>query len=123
MQSSALRTRSSLLEALELFRQLHAGVSLGQMIAFLYVAENEGLTLADLAEITGFYLATASRTIRSFAEPDADGALGPALGLIEVRHTGRGKAVFLTAAGANWRAHLNRLISAAVPIRSPEIGA
>ena len=48
-------------------------ITLGNMIAFLYACENEGLTILDLSQVSGFYLATASRTIRAFSEPDADG--------------------------------------------------
>lgn len=86
------------------------------MIALLYVFENEGLTLLDLAEVCGFYLATASRGIRAFAGPDEPGAKPPALGLVELRASPRGKTVHLTPAGRAFRAELQAIIAEASPI-------
>ena len=98
MRIAVVRQRNAILETLELFRDLHPGITLGNMIAFMYTCENEGLTILDLAQVSGFYLATASRTIRAFSSPDADGAMSPALGLIEVTQTPRGKTIHLTDA-------------------------
>jgi hypothetical protein len=111
-----VRARNSVLEALEYFRDMHPGISIGNMIAFLYACENEGLTILDLAHVSGFYLATASRAIRAFSEPDAEGAMPPALGLIELTSSPRGKVIQLTAAGRRVRAHLDSIIADAAPI-------
>jgi len=95
-----VRQRNAILETLELFRDLHPGITLGNMIAFMYTCENEGLTILDLAQVSGFYLATASRTIRAFSCPDADGAMSPLSGctsdwanpgLVERRRHGRAR--------------------------------
>ena len=111
-----MRRRDALLEGLELFRDLHPGVTLGNMIAFLYVCENEGLTILDLSQVSGFYLATASRTIRAFSEPGAEGAMPPALGLVTLTQTDFGKAIRLTAAGRRFRDQLEQVIAGAAPI-------
>ena len=112
-----MRQRNAILETLEMFRDLHPGITMGNMIAFMYTCENEGLTILDLAQVSGFYLATASRTIRAFSEPDADGAMSPALGLIEDTQTPRGKTIHLTAAGRKLRAQLEAIIAEAAPIQ------
>jgi DNA-binding MarR family transcriptional regulator len=119
MRSAAVRQRNALLEGLELFRDIYPGITIGNMIAFLYTCENEGLTILDLAQVTGFYLATASRTIRAFLEPDADGVLSPELGLIEIVQSPRGKTLHLTEAGRRLRAELQGIIAEAVPITTP----
>jgi DNA-binding MarR family transcriptional regulator len=119
MRIAVVRQRNSILETLELFRDLHPGITLGNMIAFMYTCENEGLTILDLAQVSGFYLATASRTIRAFSAPDAEGAMSPALGLIEVTQTPRGKTIHLTEAGRKLRAQIEEIIAEAAPIQSP----
>jgi hypothetical protein len=96
------------------------GISLGQMIALLYAFENEGLTLVDLALLSGFYLATASRGIRAFCAPGAAGALPPALGLVELRPSPRGKTIHITASGRCLRDELQAIIGEATPICGPD---
>jgi hypothetical protein len=118
MRSAVVRHRNALLEALELFRDIYPGVTIGNMIAFLYVCENEGLTILDLAQVTGFYLATASRTIRAFLEPKAEGVLSPELGLIRIAPSPRGKAIHLTDAGRRLCMELQAIIAEARPITS-----
>jgi DNA-binding MarR family transcriptional regulator len=119
MQSAAVRQRNALLESLELFRDIYPGITIGNMIAFLYTCENEGLTILDLAQVTGFYLATASRTIRAFLEPGAEGVLSPELGLVEIVQSPRGKALHLTEAGRRFRDELQAIIADAAPITVP----
>jgi hypothetical protein len=111
-----VRRRDALLEGLELFRDLYPGITLGNMIAFLYVCENEGLTILDLSQVSGFYLATASRTIRAFSEPGAVGAMPPALGLVRLAQTDYGKSIRLTDAGRRFRDQLEQVIAGATPI-------
>ena len=117
MRTAVVRQRNAILEALEMFRDLHPGMTLGNMIAFMYTCENEGLTILDLAQVSGFYLATASRTIRAFSAPEADGAMSPALGLIEITQTPRGKTIHLTDAGRKLRAQLEDIIAESAPIQ------
>ena len=111
-----MRRRDALLEGLELFRDLYPAITLGNMIAFLYVCENEGLTILDLAQVSGFYLATASRTIRAFSEPGAEGAMPPSLGLVALTQTDHGKSIRLTDAGRRFRDQLEQVIYASAPI-------
>ena len=118
-----MRRRNALLEALEVFRDIYPGVTIGNMIAFLYVCENEGLTILDLAQVTGFYLATASRTARAFLEPGAEGALSPELGLIEIVPSPRGKTIHLTETGRRFRAELQAIIAEAAPITASAVQA
>jgi len=113
-----VRSRNAILEALEVFRELHSGITLTNMMTFLYVCENEGLTLLDLASVSDLYLATASRTIRAFLAPDAEAALYPALNLVRIVPTPRGKTVCLSDAGRAFRDLLDEIISAAHPIRT-----
>ena len=89
---------------------------MGHMIALLYAFENEGLTLLDLSLVSGFYLATASRSIRAFCEAETDAAWPPALGLIELRHSPRGKTIYLSEAGRRFRELLEEIIADASPI-------
>jgi DNA-binding MarR family transcriptional regulator len=119
MRSAAVRQRNAILETLELFRDIYPGISIGHMIALLYTCENEGLTILDLSQVTGFYVATASRAIRAFLESGAEGVLPPGLGLIEIRPSPRGKALYLTEAGRRLRDDLEAIIGEASPITGP----
>jgi hypothetical protein len=114
-----VRRRNALLEGLELFRDLYPAITLGNMIAFLYTCENEGLTILDLSQVSGFYLATASRTIRAFSEPEAEGAMPPGLGLVQLTQTEHGKTIRLTEAGRRFRDQLEQVIAGAAPILEP----
>lgn len=116
MASIRVRRRNALLEALELFSDLHPGISLGTMITFLYACENEGATILDLSLFTGFHVPTASRNIRTFCRPDVEGAMSPALGLVEVTKTAYGKAIHLNEAGLRFRRQLDAVIAEARPI-------
>ena len=123
MRIALVRYRNSILEALEIFRDLFPGFSMGHMISFLYACENEGLTLLDLSQVSGFYLATASRSIRAFCDPNAEGATAPALGLIELRPSRQGKKIYLTDAGQKFRAQLEAIIASASAISPSSLAA
>lgn len=60
-----MRTRNALLQALHLLKTLDAGISVNEVIAFLYAAENEGLTVQDMARVSGLTQSTASRSLRA----------------------------------------------------------
>lgn len=110
------RRRNAVLEALELFRSEATGTRLSTVIAFLYLCENDGFCVSELAAASGMTLATASRAARSLIAPDAPGALAPALGLAEIRREGKVHALHLTPAGEALRARLNQAIVQATPI-------
>lgn len=119
--SVARRRRNSCLQALEDVRSVSSAISLRDIVAFLYVAENEGINLKELAQIGGFTDSTASRTARSMAAPGSRDALPPFLGLLELRPNPadqRGRVLHLTAEGRALRDRLDGTIIAAIPIAS-----
>jgi len=99
-----------------MFRSQDAGARISVVLAFLYLCENEGLCISELAAVADLTMATASRAARSLLAPGAKGALAPALGLAELRPQGKTHALFLTKQGHALRAGLDRTIAAAVLI-------
>src|SRR5215217_4375573 len=83
-----VRRRSTILAAIEAFRRLDRGISLTNVLVFLYVAENEGLSVSELALASQLTSSTASRSVRSLGRRGARGALPPYLGLVELCATG-----------------------------------
>ena len=110
------RRRNALLEALEFFRSEDPNTRLSTVLAFLYLCENEGFCISELAAAAGMTLATASRAARSLAAPDAPGALPPALGLAELRPQGKVRALHLSPAGRVLRDRLDETIVRATTI-------
>lgn len=114
-----LRRRNSVLECLERCRRLSRPMSLSHLLAFLYIAENQGLNVTELADICRTTTATASRTARAMLEEGAMDALPPFFGLVEARPNPRdskGRVLFLTPAGERLRQEIDELIDDAVPI-------
>jgi hypothetical protein len=111
------RRRNALLEALEFFRCADPNIRLSTVLAFLYLCENEGFCVSELAAAAGMTLATASRAARSLAASDAPGALPPALGLAELRAEGKVRALYLSAAGRALRDRLDETIVRATTIQ------
>ncbi len=114
------RRRNSCLQALEEIRTLSQAATLKDVVAFLYVCENEGINLRELAQVCGFTDSTASRTARSLAPHGAAGALTPALGLIELRtdpRDDRSRTLHLTDLGRGLRDRIDRLIAEARPVQ------
>lgn len=108
-----MRRRNTILAGLELFRSRTPDLWVNNILTFLYVCENEGLNIKELAQISRLSEATASRSIRSFAAPDSPSALKPALGLVELVENpedGRGRLIFLTEAGRQLARELDVLI-------------
>jgi hypothetical protein len=113
-----VRRRNAVLEALEAFRRLEPTVNLTQVVAFCYVAENEGLSISELAYLLGATRATGSRTAHSLLPRDGDAALAPYLGLVTIT-AARGavsKSVELTALGRQLRSQIDALIAEGVQI-------
>jgi DNA-binding MarR family transcriptional regulator len=111
---------------LEEVRGLSPAATLKDVVAFLYVCENEGINLRELAQVCGFTDSTASRTAASLAAAGALGALPPALGLIELRRDSRddrSRTLHLTDAGRRLLDRVERLIAEAHPVRAPVGGA
>lgn len=114
------RRRNALLEALELFRTEDPSPRLSTVVAFLYLCENEGFCISELAAASGMTLATASRAARSLIAPGAPGALAPSLGLAELRRHGKVRALHLSAAGRHLRDKLDETIVQATTIAQPQ---
>src|ERR1700761_7005863 len=96
------RRRNSVLESLEILRRNYPEIGLTGILVLLYVAENPGISIAEVAEVSGLTDATASRTVRALVAEDAEGALAPALGLLEAArnpHDARGRALTLSERG------------------------
>jgi DNA-binding MarR family transcriptional regulator len=114
------RRRNSILGALETLRTVDPGITLNNLLVFLYVAENEGLNVSELAIVCGLNKPTASRAARAMASRGEAGALPPYLGLVRLGREGPAKnsrTLRLTAAGEVLCARLEQLIVDAVPIR------
>jgi DNA-binding MarR family transcriptional regulator len=114
-----MRRRDSILAALELFRKLTPDLWINNVLTFLYVCENEGLNIKELAQLARLSEPTASRSIRSFATPETPGAMKPCLGLVELVENpedGRGRLIYLTAAGRALALEIEAVISEARPI-------
>ncbi len=120
MRTSALpRRRDSVLEALEILRGAEPAISLTHTLAFLYICENEGLNISELAVICRTTIATASRTARALTAKSAPDSLKPGAGWVESRTNptdSKGRVLFLTEAGRQLRARIDIVIRARQPI-------
>jgi DNA-binding MarR family transcriptional regulator len=114
-----MRPRDSLLEAILAFKALDPRISVNEIAAFLYVCENEGLSVQELALLARLTQSTASRSLRALGPPGSDWAQPPALGLVEAflnPSDARSHVVHLTALGRDLRDRLDQVIRAAVTI-------
>ena len=115
-----MRPRDSLLEAILALKAQDARISVNEIVAFLYVCENEGLSVQELAFVAGLTQSTASRSLRSLGRQGSDWAHPPAIGLVEAflnPTDGRSHVVHLTDKGRALRDRLDELIRRAVPIQ------
>ena len=122
----ARRKRNAVLQSLELFRAVHPNISLTHVIAFFYVAENEGLSITELGDALSTTIATASRTARALYEKGRPSALPPGLGLVESQphpEIANARPLHLTALGADLRDRIDGVIRMASPIMSNDGGS
>ena len=113
------RERDSLLAALELFRGVEVPRSLTTLILFLYVCENEGLNVSELALAGGVQVAGAARLVKTLAGLVPEEPVPPEAVLFELKSTSADKRlrfVHLSAQGRALRDKLDHLIVRAVPI-------
>ncbi len=112
------RSRNSILEALALFEALELPRGFHCLSVFLYVCENEGLTITELAWLTGSTVSVVARTVRIMAGEVVE--RGPAtshiLLTLDPASDRRLKLVRLTREGRDLRDRLEALIAAARPI-------
>ncbi len=117
--TTAPRRRNTVLATFELFRKQTPDLWVNNILTFLYVCENEGASVSEIAQVSRLLEATASRCIRSFAAPGTPGVFKPALGLLELVEDpadGRGRLVYLTPKGRALAAQIDGLIRDAVTI-------
>ena len=108
-----MRTRNAILQALHLLKTLDARISVNEVIAFLYAAENDGLTVQETAHISGLTQSTASRSLRALGPADSNWSRAPALGLVEVYlnpDDARSHVIQLSAKGREVCERLDRII-------------
>lgn len=89
-----------LTEALATLKTLDADMPVSQALSLLLIANNEGLSLKELAQKTGIGMASASRYVSSFGKATKPGSKG--LGLVaavEDPQERRKKIITLTPKG------------------------
>jgi DNA-binding MarR family transcriptional regulator len=114
-----MRTRNAILQALRLLKTLDDRISVNEVLAFLYAAENEGLTVQELAQVAGLTQSTASRSLRALGPPTSTWAQPPALGLVEAYlnpEDARSHVIQLTDHGRDIRDRLDAIIRQGVTI-------
>ena len=108
-----MRRRNTVLQVLHLLKALEPRISVNEVIAFLYAAENEGLTVQDLACVAGMTQSTASRSLRALGSPGSPWSSAPAVGLLEAYlnpSDGRNHVIYLSARGREMRERIDALL-------------
>ena len=121
-----MRSRSALLQGLHAFKGLDPRISVNEVIAFLYAAENDGLSVQEVADLAGMTQSTASRSLRALGPPDSAWSQPPAVGLIEAflnPHDARSHVIHLSAKGRAFRDRLDEIIREGVPIQATPVKA
>jgi DNA-binding MarR family transcriptional regulator len=121
-----MRARNAVLQALHLFKALDPRVSVNEVIAFLYAAENEGLTVQELAAVARLTQSTASRSLRALGPRDSEWSQPPALGLLEAYinpNDGRSHVIQLSPRGRELRDRLDAIIRQSVTISPDRVWA
>jgi DNA-binding MarR family transcriptional regulator len=113
------RRKNTVLATVELLNE--AGLKRSSWIrCFLYVCENEGLNVTELALLTDQNVASAARTARMMLGADAPEGQAPFLGLVRLEASqtdNRVRHLYLTEAGRELRDRCDALIGEARPIR------
>lgn len=110
------RRRNTLLACLTLLRRRAPNISVTEMLAFLYVAENSGIRVKELSALMMTTQATASRAARALVSEGDPGALPPSRGWLVMSSNGReniSRHLHLTPLGAQITAQLDGLIGRA----------
>jgi DNA-binding MarR family transcriptional regulator len=113
------RERNTVLAALELFRSLDLPRTQTSMLLFLYVCENEGLNVTELAEVSRMQVAGAARVTRALAGGLEDEPAPPQSVLFELRTDSKDRRlrfVHLSDRGREVRDQLEALIERGAPI-------
>jgi DNA-binding MarR family transcriptional regulator len=113
------RHKNSLLQAIETFDELRAPRPFHTMMLFLYVCENEGLTVTELAFVTRSTVSSTARLVRALAgqnTQDAPYLRAPLFDLEGSPKDRRLKFIHLSPQGQSLRSRLEAVIAAAKPI-------
>jgi DNA-binding MarR family transcriptional regulator len=108
-----MRRRNAILQALCVLKALEPRISVNEVIAFLYAAENEGLTVQQTAVVSGLTQSTASRSLRALGPRESSWSMAPALGLLEAYLSptdARSHVIHLSARGREVRDRLDAII-------------
>lgn len=108
-----VRRRNSVLAGLVLLKRQAPDITLSEMLAFLYVAENPGVRIKELAVLMETTEATASRVSRALLATEDPGSRPPGRGWLVVASNGReavSRHLYLSPAGAALAQRLDRLI-------------
>lgn len=114
--SDGRRLRNTLLGCLHVLTREAPTVTMSDLAAFLYVAENPGVRAKELAALMATTEATASRTARRLLEGGSPNALPPALGWLRMFRNEResiSRHYFLSPAGAALTQRLDQIIDRA----------
>lgn len=112
-----MRKRNALLEALELLRSLNADFTINQLIALLYVADEEDpLPLPDLRRRAGLTSDAAWKSVQALADLESETFEGERLVAVERWTMGSIVAARLQGAGTRLAAQLDQIIRDANPI-------
>ena len=115
------RRRDTILAAIEAFREESLPRSLTALTLFLYICENEGLTVSELAHVARVHVAMAARIVKTMAGEAHETPLAPERVIFELRTSAedkRLKLIHLSPRGLQIRERLEQLIADAVPISS-----
>ena len=119
-----MRPRDTLLEAVLALKACDTRISVNEIIAFLYVCENEGLSVQELAYVADLTQSTASRSLRALGPAASPWSQPPAVGLIEAflnPHDGRSHVIHLTPQGRAFRERLDEIIREAATIKPEQV--
>ena len=114
------RRRNTLLACLALLRRLAPDITVSEMLAFLYVAENGGIRVKELSQLMMTTQATASRAARALVSDGDPGALPPSRGWLVMSSNDReniSRHLYLTPLGAEITGQLDAVIGRAQPIQ------
>ncbi len=115
-----MRERNTLLAALELFRDLDIPRGLTTLTMFLYVCENEGLNVSELAHICCLDVASTARIVKVLAGGVPEEDVRKSAMLFDLGTSPMDKrirTVFLSENGRALRDQLEQLIAKAAPIQ------
>ncbi len=114
------RRRDAVLEAMEIFRDEMLPQSLSAWTLFLYICENEGLTVSELAHVSRLSVSLAARVVNVMAgEMDAVAGVADRV-LVNLKSSPKDKRlklVHLSPRGRRLCAQLDEIIAIAAPIR------